>query len=108
MEFEEEEHVPAALNLNGTEMVGARLSIALAAQENIPKIDQSAPVENGVSLSVTLGEIAATQALVDAAIAPPGLPIPGAPSRNCAPLTPQQIDEMARTVYVGNVASNVR
>lgn len=99
VEFQQKEHVQAALQLNNTPMVGENLSITLATQETIPKIDQSMPVANGLNPGASLGPVPIPPAVVPGSIRPPS---------RFPPLTPEQSDEVARTVYVGNVNSEVR
>ena len=98
MEFLQPEHVQAALRLNGTSMVGANLSIAVATQENIPKIDQSMPVENGLNPVSSQGAVPLPPAILPGSIRPPS---------RFPPLTAEQSDEVSRTVYVGNINSEV-
>ena len=98
VEFVQPQHVQAAQQLNGTSLVGSHLSIALATQENIPKIDQSMPVENGLNPTASLGPVP---------IAPTVLPGSERPPSRFPPLTAEQSDEVSRTVYVGNVNSEV-
>jgi len=96
VEFVQPQHVQAAQQLNGTSLVGSHLSIALATQENIPKIDQSMPVENGLNPTASLGPVP---------VAPTVLPGSERPPSRFPPLTAEQSDEVSRTVYVGNVNS---
>ena len=93
MELETQEQLRQGVSLHGKEFFGSKLMISLATHDNIPKIDQNMPIETGVGTIVNK-------------FAPPPIEALRPPSR-FPPLTPQQTDEVSRTIYVGNVNSEV-
>jgi len=104
-QFDEEDRVGPALKLHGKDLMGDSLDISLATAESIPATSPGVAVETCDTDTMQNGPGSPVEQVTG--FPPPLLPGALRPPSRFPPLTPQQSDEVSRTVYVGNVNSEV-